>query len=43
MIALAAVLAAAGPLPFVQNDYPAALAQARSRGLPLFIEAWAPW
>jgi tetratricopeptide (TPR) repeat protein len=31
------------PLPFISDDYPAALAAARSRGLPLFFEAWAPW
>ncbi len=31
------------PLPFLSDDYPAALGDARARGLPLFIEAWAPW
>ncbi len=31
------------PLPFLSDDYPKALAQARARDLPLFIEAWAPW
>ena len=30
-------------LPFIQNDYPRALAEARARKVPLFIEAWAPW
>jgi hypothetical protein len=30
-------------LPFVENDYDKALAQARSQKLPLFVEAWAPW
>jgi|RhiMetdeSRZDD1v2_1073273.scaffolds.fasta_scaffold437546_2 hypothetical protein len=30
-------------LPFIQDDYPAALAKARELELPLFIEAWAPW
>jgi hypothetical protein len=30
-------------LPFLQDDYPKALALARARKLPLFIEAWAPW
>jgi tetratricopeptide (TPR) repeat protein len=28
---------------FVENDYARALAEARSRGVPLFIDAWAPW
>lgn len=30
-------------LPFIEDDYPRALEQARARKLPLFIEAWAPW
>jgi len=44
---LAAPLAAAAPahsvLPFIDDDYPKALAEARARQVPLFIEAWAPW
>jgi len=27
----------------IADDYPAALAEARARRLPLFVEAWAPW
>jgi hypothetical protein len=30
-------------LPFIADDYPKALAEARAQKLPLFIEAWAPW
>ena len=30
-------------VPFIQDDYAKALAQARARKVPLFIEAWAPW
>jgi hypothetical protein len=30
-------------LPFMADDYPRALAEARTQRLPLFIEAWAPW
>ncbi|HVP15047.1 MAG TPA: hypothetical protein VMS88_05860 [Terriglobales bacterium] len=30
-------------LPFVQDDYTRAVAEARARRVPLFIEAWAPW
>src|SRR5919201_1479189 len=30
-------------LPFIEDDYPAALARARTRKVPLFIDAWAPW
>jgi hypothetical protein len=44
---LAAPAGAAAPahgvLPFIEDDYPKALEQARQRRLPLFIEAWAPW
>lgn len=50
----AAALAAAAPaaaasrppraaLPFIEDDYPKALALARARQLPLFVDAWAPW
>ncbi len=28
---------------FVENDYEGALAEARARRVPLFIDAWAPW
>jgi tetratricopeptide (TPR) repeat protein/thiol-disulfide isomerase/thioredoxin len=28
---------------FIENDYPKALAEARSTHRPLFIDAWAPW
>lgn len=34
---------AAGSLPWVENDYPRALAAAKSRHVPLFAEVWAPW
>ena len=30
-------------LPFIEDDYPRALSEARARKLPLFIEVWAPW
>jgi len=28
---------------FIADDYSRALAEARARKLPLFIESWAPW
>jgi hypothetical protein len=47
LVATAAfALAAAGPassLPFIEDDYPRAVAEAKAKKLPLFIEAWAPW
>jgi tetratricopeptide (TPR) repeat protein len=30
-------------LPFIEDDYPRALAEARARKLPLFVDSWAPW
>ena len=51
--ALAAALSASGPaaaaapartvLPFIADDYAKAVAEARARKVPLFIESWAPW
>jgi hypothetical protein len=48
--AVIGLLLVAGPatsatsvLPFIDDDYTKALAEARSRQVPLFIEAWAPW
>ncbi|MET0384859.1 MAG: thioredoxin family protein [Polyangiales bacterium] len=35
--------AAHGPLPFITDDYPRALAEARRRGQPLFVDVWASW
>ncbi len=34
---------AQAPLPFIEDDYPRALSEAKSRGLPLFVDTWAPW
>ncbi len=31
------------PIRFIDDDYPRALAEARARGVPLFVDAWAPW
>ncbi|ADO68776.1 thioredoxin family protein [Stigmatella aurantiaca] len=32
-----------GALPFIEDDYGRALAEAKARGLPLFVDTWAPW
>ena len=43
-LAVAGAQAAARPgLPFIEDDYPKAMAEAKSRKLPIFVEAWAPW
>jgi len=39
----AVAIAASAAVPFIDDDYPRALAQARARNLPIFLEAWAPW
>ena len=48
MLATAALLLALAPgtkttVPFIDDDYGKALAEAKAKNLPLFIEAWAPW
>ncbi len=30
-------------LPFIADDYPKAVALARARKVPIFVESWAPW
>ena len=48
MLATAALLLALAPaphttVPVIDDDYGKALAEAKAKKLPLFIEAWAPW
>lgn len=33
----------ASVLPFHEDDYDKAIAEAKARKLPVFVEAWAPW
>lgn len=46
-LALGTLAAAPAPhkaaVPFIADDYPRALQEARARKVPIFIEAWAPW
>ena len=30
-------------LPFLSDDYDRAVAEAKSRQVPIFVESWAPW
>jgi hypothetical protein len=30
-------------LPTIENDYAKAIARAKAKNLPLFVDAWAPW
>ena len=43
-LALASAVPAAARevLPWVE-DFPKAVAQARAKNVPIFVEAWAPW
>ena len=44
LLALASVPAIAKEvLPFIDNDYAKALAQAKKKNVPIFVDAWAPW
>jgi hypothetical protein len=42
VLCVAPGVTAAG-LPFIQDNYAAALSQAKQRKLPIFVEVWAPW
>jgi len=35
--------AKAKAIAFIEDDYPRALALAREKGLPIFVDSWAPW
>jgi hypothetical protein len=37
------VVAAAAGLPFVEDNFAKALAEAKQRKLPVFVGCWAPW
>lgn len=41
--ARSALAAPRGPLPWIANDYPKAVALAKARHVPIFVENWAPW
>jgi hypothetical protein len=45
LVLLGAALPAFGKqvLPFIDNDYGKAIARAKAKDLPLFVDAWAPW
>ena len=41
--ALASATTKPTPLPFIQDDFAKARAQAIQRRVPIFVECWAPW
>lgn len=43
ILSSAALSGTSEKLPFIHDDYPNALKQARQSHLPVFVEVWAPW
>lgn len=43
LIASVSAIAAASNLPFIDDNYGQALATAKQRNLPMFVEVSAPW
>ena len=45
LLSLALLVAgnASAELTFIENDYAAAVARAKAKDVPIFVEAWAPW
>lgn len=43
LLVTAPALRAAEVLPFIENDYAKAVARAKTKHVPLFVDAWAPW
>lgn len=42
-LVLAAPLGARAEMPFIEDDFAKATAQAKAKNVPIFVEAWAPW
>jgi hypothetical protein len=43
MALLLLAIHASAALPFVEDDYQTAVARAKAKNVPIFVEAWAPW
>ena len=43
MLLFAAPMMAKEVVPFIDNDYAKAVARAKAKNVPIFVEAWAPW
>lgn len=42
-LALFAAVPVHAKLEFIEDDYRAAVARAKAKNVPIFVEAWAPW
>ena len=36
-------VASTAPLRFIEDNYTKAVAEAKTKKVPIFVEAWAPW
>ncbi len=43
LLGVPGLAAAAGGPPWISDDWPRALAEAKARKVPIFVDAWAPW
>ena len=43
VLTLAPLARAKEVLPFIDDDYSKAVAHAKAKNVPLFVDAWAPW
>ena len=43
LFGLASLASAKETVPFIEDDFAKAVAQAKTKKLPIFVEAWAPW
>jgi len=43
LVVSAAIAHAKEVLPFIEDDYARAVTRARTKNVPIFVEAWAPW
>ncbi|HWW61147.1 MAG TPA: hypothetical protein VN181_07260 [Thermoanaerobaculia bacterium] len=43
LLALTAATAAHAAVSFIEDDYTKAIARAKEKNVPVFVEAWAPW
>jgi hypothetical protein len=42
-LAVLAATSASAKIDFVEDDYATAMARAKTKNVPVFVEAWAPW
>lgn len=43
LLILSTPAVAATTLPFIEDNYPKARAEAMRRNVPMFVDVWAPW